>query len=89
MSIRWWGIACTLPRVGLAVPISIPRYTAMESSEMISASSKRAISIPTLVFPAAVGPVKYQQSKAGGMGEGNSRGNRLGPMRRFRLFGPA
>ena len=48
--------------------MSIPRYTAIESSEMISALSSRASSNPTLVLPAAVGPVKYQQSSAGGTG---------------------
>ena len=44
--------------VGLAVPISIPRYKVAESSATISASSRRASATPTAVFPDAVGPVK-------------------------------
>src|SRR5436190_4768615 len=48
----------------------IPSYRAIESSEMISAFSRSANSTPTWVLPAAVGPVRYQQSTAGGTGEG-------------------
>src|SRR6476660_1837673 len=37
---------------------------------MISAFSSSASSTPTCVLPAAVGPVRYQQSTAGGTGAG-------------------
>ena len=49
----------------MAVPISMPRYRAIESSEMISAPSLFASSTPTPVLPLAVGPVKNQQLAAG------------------------
>jgi hypothetical protein len=39
---------------------------AIESSDMISAPSPSANSIPTCVFPLAVGPVKNQASPIGG-----------------------
>src|SRR6516225_2342328 len=44
--------------VGLAVPMSMPRYSAIESSEMISAPICPASSIPTAVLPDAVEPVR-------------------------------
>ena len=41
-----------------------PRYSAIESMEMISAPIRRASSTPTAVLPAAVGPVRNQPSVA-------------------------
>src|SRR3989338_939949 len=43
-------------RKGLAVPISIPRKTKREAAEIISPVTRFAISIPSAVFPDAVGP---------------------------------
>ena len=45
-----------LKGVGLAVAMSIPRKTSMESPEMISPLSFWARRIPQAVFPVAVGP---------------------------------
>ena len=42
----------------LAVPMSICRYTCMESAEMISPPTARASIRDSSVFPAAVGPVR-------------------------------
>ncbi len=43
--------------------MSMPRYTAIESSETISAPSRWAKAIPTAVLPLAVGPVRNQESR--------------------------
>ena len=42
--------------VGLAVPMSIPRYTSIESTEQISAPRSSASASAASVFPLAVGP---------------------------------
>ncbi len=56
-SIRWCGTAARSATDGLAVPMSMPRYTCMESSETISTSpSAAATARATADFPDAVGP---------------------------------
>ena len=40
----------------LSVPISKPRYTAVESQLMISPPRRRASSMPSALLPVAVGP---------------------------------
>ena len=56
MSIMWWGIPCISSRLGLAVPMSMRRYTCMESQETTSPFSSLASSTARAVFPEAVGP---------------------------------
>ena len=54
---QWCGTARWSAAVGLAVPMSMPRYTCMESTATISTSSRcAAISIASADFPDAVGP---------------------------------
>ena len=50
------GFRARSVRVGLAVPISKPRYTCVESQASTSPPKRRAISIPSVVLPEAVGP---------------------------------
>ena len=56
-STRWWTTAARSASVGLAVPMSMPRYTCIESSDTISTSpSSRASANASADFPDAVGP---------------------------------
>src|SRR4051794_5539554 len=68
----WCGIPPRSSGVGLAVPMSIPRYPERESMEMISPPSRRATSIDSAVFPDAVGPTI---ASARGMGDGSRISN--------------
>src|SRR3954451_23966075 len=57
MSTRWCRTSACSSGDGLAVPMSMPRYTCMASAETSSTSpSRRAISRASADFPDAVGP---------------------------------
>ena len=59
MSTRWYGTIARSAADGLAVPMSMPRYTAMESTETSSASGRRrARARANVDFPDAVGPTR-------------------------------
>ena len=99
MSTMWWVTLARSAGDGLAVPMSIPRYTCIESTESTdpprSAASRRAISL----FPEAVGPrtasrrVRRPSGQPGGAAPPSSRlrrgtsrrppGPRRGPICRF------
>ena len=53
---RWCGTRARSSAEGLAVPMSSPRYTCIESTETISPPSCSARSNAMLDFPTAVGP---------------------------------
>ena len=53
---RWCGAAACSAGVGLAVPMSMPRKTCRESTEMISPPRWRATPTAAVVFPVAVAP---------------------------------
>ena len=56
-SSRWWRTSACSAAVGLAVPMSMPRYTCMESTDTSSqVASCRASSRASADFPDAVGP---------------------------------
>ena len=56
-STRWWTTTERSHSLGFAVPMSIPRYTCIESSDTISTSpSSRARANASADFPDAVGP---------------------------------
>ena len=55
-SIRWCGTRARSSRVGLAVPSSMPRYTATESQLTISPLKRSASASESAVFPLPVGP---------------------------------
>ena len=55
---RWNGTASRIARVGLPVPMSRPRYTFIESTEMSSALVRPATQTATAAFPEAVCPVR-------------------------------
>src|SRR6185312_16989377 len=57
MSTRWCGMRARTPASGLAVPMSMPRYTCAESTLTISPPSVPASAIATALLPAAVGPI--------------------------------
>src|SRR5262245_37456390 len=56
MSIRWCGTCARSAALGLAVPMSMPRYTCAESTLMISRSTCRASASASALLPLAVGP---------------------------------
>src|SRR5712692_1149767 len=56
MSIRWCGIPRRLARAILSVPMSNPRYTAVESQLTISPRYRSASAKASALFPVAVGP---------------------------------
>src|SRR5256885_12011956 len=56
MSIRWCGMPRRSTGATLSVPMSNPRYTAVESQLMISPPKRSATASPTALFPVAVGP---------------------------------
>src|SRR5262245_54576227 len=56
MSSRWCGIPSRSAGVSLAVPMSMPRYSCMESALMISPPRVSARRSDRADFPAAVGP---------------------------------
>src|SRR4051812_28814403 len=56
MSIRWCGTSACSAALGLAVPMSMPRYTSAESTLMISTGWHCAMASAAAVLPAAVGP---------------------------------
>src|SRR5687767_6078900 len=69
MSIRWCGTLSRSARPGLAVPISMPRYTSAESSDTISSGSFSAALSASADLPLAVGPrsayaVRYKLAPA-------------------------
>ena len=51
--------------VGLAVPISMPRYTCMESAETIIAPASRASRMARSDLPDAVGPTMAMMFRRG------------------------
>ena len=53
---RWCGTPSLSRRVGLAEPMSMPRYTRAESTEMISTGNRLANDSERAVLPQAVGP---------------------------------
>ena len=57
ISIRWCGTCASSACVGLAAPISSPRYTSAESTLMISPPRRCAKSSAYAVLPDAVGPI--------------------------------
>src|SRR3989338_9121645 len=65
ISIRWCGARARVAASGLAVPMSMSRYTSAESTLMSSTGSCCASSTATLVLPLAVGPIRKM---AGGNG---------------------
>src|SRR5688572_14676550 len=56
MSMRWWGMPCRSWTDTLSVPMSKPRYTAVESQLMISPRRVAASASARALFPVAVGP---------------------------------
>src|SRR6185436_2714544 len=56
MSIRWCGTCARSSAPGLAVPMSMPRYTSAESSDTISTGSLAATFSASADLPLAVGP---------------------------------
>src|ERR1039458_1313000 len=58
MSIRWCGARARVVVSGLAVPMSMSRYTSAESTLMISTGKVCASSTATLVLPLSVGPMR-------------------------------
>src|SRR3569832_513218 len=58
MSINRCGATANTSGPGLAVPISIPRYTKAESTLTISQGSRRTNSTAKPVLPEAVGPMR-------------------------------
>src|SRR5207245_820582 len=64
-SMRWWGTRRRSSGPGLAVPISIPRYKAMESIDTISPPRRLASSTPSKVLPEPVGPVRIKALRKG------------------------
>src|SRR5579863_3598251 len=74
-SSRWTGTSARCARVGLAVPMSMPRYTAMESTDTSSASGRRrATSRASAVLPDAVGPTRATCRRAPGRAVGARTG---------------
>ena len=61
MSIRWWGTAARSAALGLAVPMSMPRYTKAESTLTISTGQRAAMASAAAVLPLAVGPAMARQ----------------------------
>src|SRR5687767_5105947 len=62
MSIRWCGMPRRCSSVSLSVPMSKPRYTAVESQLMISPSRRSASARPSALLPDAVGPITASTS---------------------------
>ena len=60
MSIRWCGTAASSAADGLAVPMSMPRYTRAESTLMISTGRRCATASAAAVLPDAVGPARQR-----------------------------
>src|SRR6185503_15792436 len=56
MSIRWCGTCASSSGLGLAVPMSMPRYTSAESSDTISTRCRSATLSASADLPLAVGP---------------------------------
>src|SRR5216683_4757993 len=56
MSIRWCGMPRRSARAILSVPMSNPRYTAVESQLTISPRYRSASARASALFPVAVGP---------------------------------
>ena len=54
-SMQWCGTSAWSALLGLAVPISIPRYTCMASTATMCAPVSRATAIATSLLPLAVG----------------------------------
>ena len=65
MSIRWCGTAARSAGVGLAVPMSMPRYTRAESTLTISAGTSPARASATALLPLAVGPAMQMAGVSG------------------------
>ena len=57
MSIRWCGTPSRSFMLGLAVPMSMPRYTSAESMDTTSPPSAWASAMANPVLPEAVGPI--------------------------------
>ena len=70
--------------MGLAVPMSMPRYTSMESAERRSQPWRRASSWATAVLPEAVGPARMkadgllEEAFADGLAEDGVAGDEAG-----------
>src|SRR5574340_335283 len=58
MSMRWCGARARVAASGLAVPMSMSRYTSAESTLMSSTGRRCASSTATPVLPLAVGPMR-------------------------------
>ena len=54
----WWGMPCICSLLIFAEPMSMCRYTCMESADMTSPSTARANARESLVLPTAVGPAR-------------------------------
>ena len=87
-SIRWCGTAARSAAVGLAVPMSRPRYTCIESIDTISTSpSACAAASASADFPDAVGPTSARcgPSRQVAAGDGDADAGGRGAVRADQL----
>src|SRR5688572_5785956 len=67
MSTRWCTTRARSASVGLAVPMSIPRYTMAESTLTIWAGKRSPSSNDSRVLPAPVGPIRSTTGRTAGL----------------------